>query len=118
MVAHLEDVGSATRQELTAASGGPGHVAQRQLQHALRLGFIVAETVDGEQRYTLPDERVPVEAIVGESPAEEPAEQFDPTAHTVAEVREYLATADDAEVQRVMDAERASPTPRVTILND
>lgn len=31
---------------------------------------------------------------------------FDPADHTVAEVNEYLATADDAERQRVLDAEK------------
>lgn len=33
--------------------------------------------------------------------------QFDPSEHTVAEVNEHLATADEAERKRVLDAEAA-----------
>lgn len=36
-----------------------------------------------------------------------PEGQFDPSAHTVAEVNDYLATADETERQRVLDAEAA-----------
>jgi uncharacterized protein YprB with RNaseH-like and TPR domain len=32
---------------------------------------------------------------------------FDPAAHTVEQVREYLSTADEAETQRVVDTESA-----------
>lgn len=38
--------------------------------------------------------------------AEQDAQQFDPSQHTVAEVGEYLATADTAEQERVYQAER------------
>lgn len=49
----------------------------------------------------------------GVEPAEEPAADeesdapFDPAAHTVDEVAEYLAEADEAERDRVLDAEAA-----------
>ena len=47
------------------------------------------------------------------SDEEAPADgQFDPTAHTIAQVEEYLATADDAERARVIAAEKESSKPR------
>lgn len=42
--------------------------------------------------------------------------QFDPTEATIAEVKEYLAGADDVERARVIDAEKASAKPRTGVL--
>jgi hypothetical protein len=50
--------------------------------------------------------------------ADEPPGEFDPTSHNVDEVRTYLAGVDEAEAQRVLDTERASDRPRVTLLGD
>lgn len=44
--------------------------------------------------------------------------EFDPTAHSVAEVKEYLESADDAERQRVLDAEANSDKPRKGLLKE
>ena len=42
--------------------------------------------------------------------------QFDPSAATIAEVKEYLAGADDDERARVIEAEKASAKPRTGVL--
>lgn len=42
--------------------------------------------------------------------------QFDPSTATIAEVKEYLAGADDVERARVIDAEKASAKPRTGVL--
>lgn len=42
--------------------------------------------------------------------------EFDPAAATIAEVKEYLAGADDVERARVIDAEKASSKPRTGVL--
>jgi len=42
---------------------------------------------------------------------------FDPTSATIAEVKEYLAGADDAERDRVIGAEKASAKPRTGVLD-
>lgn len=42
--------------------------------------------------------------------------EFDPTTATIAEVKEYLAGADDVERARVIDAEKASTKPRTGVL--
>lgn len=44
--------------------------------------------------------------------------EFDPTAHSVAEVKEYLESADDAERQRVLDAEAKADKPRKGLLKE
>lgn len=44
--------------------------------------------------------------------------EYDPSKHTVAEVKEYLANADDAERQRVLDAEANSDKPRAGLLKE
>lgn len=41
---------------------------------------------------------------------------FDPSDHTVAEIKEYLATADDAERDRVLRLETESDSPRQGVL--
>lgn len=43
---------------------------------------------------------------------------FDPSGHSVAEVKEYLEGADEAERQRVLDAEAASDKPRKGLLKE
>lgn len=48
---------------------------------------------------------------------EEPAREFDPTAATVDEVKEYLAGADDEERARVLEAEATSAKPRKGVLD-
>jgi hypothetical protein len=61
------------------------------------------------------------EDLTGEKEADVPSEnpdgdQFDPTAVTIAEVKDYLAGADDVERARVIDAEKASAKPRTGVL--
>jgi hypothetical protein len=121
MVRHLEDHGTATREELAAAAGAAGQVAQRQLQYAVDLGFIVEADRgdDGETRYTLPVSR---ETAPPPAPPEKRVETpadcvFDPSPHTVDEVRAHLEGADDRERRRVLDAERAGRA-RVSLVGE
>jgi hypothetical protein len=44
--------------------------------------------------------------------------EFDPATHSVAEVKEYLEGANDAERQRVLDAEANSDKPRKGLLKE
>lgn len=70
------------------------HVTAEPNHHlALQLagGYVIADEA------LVPDEGLPVES----------SQLYDPSAHTVDEVNAYLATADDAEVVRVLEAERA-----------
>lgn len=48
---------------------------------------------------------------------DEKVEQFDPTAATIAEVKDYLDGADDTERERVLSAETASAKPRKGVLD-
>jgi hypothetical protein len=57
---------------------------------------------------------VPVEE--GTPTTAEQRDQYDPSAHTATDVVAYLKTADDAERQRVIDAERAGQN-RATVVN-
>lgn len=67
---------------------GPGSYATNEPNHHLAL-----QLAGG---YSIVDEEV-VPASTG----------FDPSAHTVDEVNDYVAHSDEAEQQRVMEAERA-----------
>jgi hypothetical protein len=57
------------------------------------------------------------DAVPGESPAQEEAGEYDPSQHSVDEVQDYLASADDAERDRVLAAERDGKA-RKTILGE
>lgn len=52
-----------------------------------------------------------------EESTEEEADLFDPTTKTIAEVEDYFDTADQAEIDRVIAAEKASAKPRKGVLD-
>lgn len=82
---------------------------------------IQAENEKGEQRVAAEapeDSGVKAEEKPEEHPENQGADAgaFDPSEHTVEEVKEYLASADDKERDRVIAAEEASEKPRRGIL--
>jgi hypothetical protein len=71
----------------------------------------VAERITNPKAWNAP---APEQVVETDQPAESPAtvstpkfDVFDPSDHSVVEVREYLAGADDAEKERVLTAEAA-----------
>lgn len=67
-----------------------------------------ANTIEDQVRFqfdgfTLP---APEPTPTAEPPASAGSAEYDPAEHTVAEVQDYLAAADDAERDRVLSAER------------
>lgn len=86
-------------------------------------GYIVpAEILGKKDEAVLPEDQPVVATEPGTS--SDPAEvvnvqtAFDPSEHSVAEVKEYLADADEAERQRVLDAEASSDKPRKGLLKE
>ena len=56
--------------------------------------------------------------LEADAPSENPnGQQFDPTKATIAEVKAYLADADDSERDRVIAAEQESTKPRQGVLD-
>jgi len=83
-------------QDGSYVTGEPNHYLALQLAG----GYLIVDEPEPEV-----DEN---EIMVQELPAPIPDPgAFDPSAHTVVEVNDYLATADPAEVVRVLEAERA-----------
>lgn len=77
-------------------------------------GYIVpAELLDAE-----PDEAEAEADADADADTDANPDEYDPTEHTVAEVKEYLEDADDAERQRVLDAEANSDKPRAGLLKE
>ena len=66
----------------------------------------VTDAGDAEEDYSEP-----------ENPASDNVELFDPTSKTIAEVEDYFDTADQAEIDRVIAAEKASAKPRKGVLD-
>lgn len=60
---------------------------------------------------------VELPTTTSESPEPKEAAVFDPAEHKVDEVLEYLASADEEEAARVLDAEAAAKKPRASIVN-
>lgn len=86
-------------------------------------GYIVpAEILGKKDEAVLPEDQpvVATEPDTSSDPAEVVNVQtaFDPSEHSVAEVKEYLAGADEAERQRVLDAEASSEKPRKGLLKE
>lgn len=86
-------------------------------------GYIVpAEILKKDDEAVLPEDQPAVITEPGTTPNAEEAVNvtvaYDPTEHTVPEVKEYLETADDAERQRVLDAEANSDKPRAGLLKE
>lgn len=84
------------------------------------FGYIVPEEILASDVLGLSEEETKEEAPEADANAdapEAPVAQFDPNEATVAEVREYLAGADEEEAERVLAAERAGQA-RKTLLPD
>ncbi|MFD0437008.1 hypothetical protein [Streptomyces chartreusis] len=64
-----------------------------------------------------PDDPAPADPEASAEPKPEEDEVFDPADHKVDEILAYLATADEEEVLRVLDAEAAAKKPRSSLLN-
>ena len=58
----------------------------------------------------------PEEAVNANTTPREEDGGFDPSEHTVAEIKEYLGSADDAERARVLALESKSESPRAGVL--
>lgn len=71
-------------------------------------GYIVPTSILEDSSEEQPEEQ-PEEQEQDENPD---GKEFDPTEATVAEVKDYLANADEAERARVITAEQASDNPR------
>lgn len=63
------------------------------------------------------EESIPDPADAPDEDENPDGQQFDPSAATIAEVKAYLADADDVERTRVIDAEKASAKPRQGVLD-
>ena len=80
-------------------------------------GFIVpAEILVEKDEVIDQDDVVTAEDQTAEVDDADPA--YDPSEHSVAEVKEYLDGADEAERQRVLDAEASSEKPRKGLLKE
>lgn len=93
----------------------------RELHEAAkRAGIDWARVSTTSHGYIVPAELVETEEAEEESAeeAEDEAADYDPTEHTVAEVKEYLDGADDAERQRVLDVEANSDKPRAGLVKE
>lgn len=75
-------------------------------------GYIVPSHLVGDEAEAKSEDR----EVKEQEKAEE--DLFDPTVHTIAEVEEYLSTADDAERERVLTAEREGKKTRKTLVAD
>jgi hypothetical protein len=113
--------------------GRSEETARKLYEAAVKAGIDPAKVFTTSHGYVVPEELVAKkgkkaaakeeEKQEEEAPAEEapevPAEEeggFDPAEHTVAEVKEYLAEADDAERDRVLGLESKSESPRAGVL--
>jgi len=100
------------------------HGVDSSLVSTTSHGYIVpAEILGKKDEAVLPEDQPAVETEPGTtSDADEavnaPVAAFDPAEHSVAEVKEYLDSADEAERQRVLDAEASSEKPRKGLLKE
>jgi hypothetical protein len=96
-------------------TGGEWECPTVLIEHYERLGWVVMDSPPEEQ---LPAVGEFASAADAPAPAtKDPAVEFDPAEHTVAEVKEHLAEhPEDAE--QVVEAEQASDTPRKSIVGD
>jgi len=93
--------------ERAAAAGHHGRV------RTTTNGYIVPSAIlDGSGDAPV---ATPVTGTPETATSEEPT-LFDPTEHTIAEVEEYLSTADEKERERVLTAEREGKKARKTLL--
>ena len=92
-------------------SGRSRAKAVELLARADELGFpqSVVRTTSGG--YVVP------KAFLTEQPEETPVPEFDPATRTVAEVEEYLASADTEETERVIQAEKAGKNRKGIVEN-
>lgn len=86
-------------------------------------GYIVpAEILGKKDEAVLPEDQpvVATEPDTSSDPSEVVNVQtaYDPTEHSVAEVKEYLDGVDETERQRVLDAEASSDKPRKGLLKE
>jgi len=86
-------------------------------------GYIVpAEILGKKDEAVLPEDQPAVSTEPGTTSdaaeAVNVTEAYDPAEHSVAEVKEYLASASEAERQRVLDAEASSDKPRKGLLKE
>ncbi len=86
-------------------------------------GYIVPADILGKKdEAVLPEDQPVVETEPGTS--SDPSEvvnvqtAFDPSEHSVTEVKEYLDGVDETERQRVLDAEASSDKPRKGLLKE
>lgn len=95
-----------------------GYIAPVEVVEA--AGFTVSTESSVPENPADHSDQPPVKTDVPETPdaddADDDAELFDPTSKTIAEVKDYLAGADDVERARVIDAEKASSKPRTGVL--
>ena len=104
----------------------PGHseeTARHLLELAAKAGVDSSAVITTSHGFVVPadilsekDEHVTAEDQAAEEEDADPA--FDPTEHSVVEVKEHLDEADEAERQRVLDAEASSDKPRKGILKE
>jgi len=87
---------------LLAAAEGTEHEGQ---VYTTSFGYLVPDDVAKAAESAESTEETDPEDEGGD-PEGDGAKEFDPTDATVAEVNEYLAGADDAERERVLEAER------------
>jgi hypothetical protein len=114
IIAYLETHDTATRAELANAIGASDQVAERQIQYAMDLGFVL-ETDDGDSEpvYSLP--AAETQDAPPADPAPPAAAPFEPALHNADVVRAYVRDHPN-ELDRVLAAERASGRPRKTVL--
>lgn len=106
-------------------AGRSEETAKRLYDLAKKAGIdqsLVSTTSHG---YIVPAELLDKEDVADEADDEsaedeagEESAEYDPAEHSVAEVKEYLESADEAERQRVLDAEAASEKPRKGLLKE
>lgn len=103
LIGKLRDV---DEQEIEQDAPNGVNVAKEDATHITADGPVDAD----EER-----KAIAREAEANEADADDSDGAFDPADHTVAEVKEYLATADEAERKRVLAAEEASDKPRAGV---
>jgi hypothetical protein len=104
--------------------------AKDLIERANALGIDLSRIVTTSVGYLVPEELLASDVLGlseedqefadgGQDTPDDQLQAFDPSAHTIAEVLEYLDGVDDTERQRVLDAEAEAEKPRkgITDLN-
>ena len=96
-----------------------GYIAPVEVVEAAGFGATASTESSTPENPADHSDKPPVKAEdkTEDTDAEDDVELFDPTSATIAEVKEYLAGADDAERDRVIGAEKASAKPRTGVLD-